>query len=257
MIGRELEAFKRVETTPGEEALRVHNLRREGKFADVSLTVHQGEVVGLAGLVGSGRTEILEAVFGIESATGEVYVRRQPFENRSPHRAMKLGIGLVPEDRKRQGLVLSLSARENISLAALESVAAGPWISSRRETSLVKAMFEKVRVKAPSLDAPTVDLSGGNQQKLVLAKWMAANSQILLLDEPTRGVDVGAKAEIYGIIRETVQSGGAVLLASSELPELLALSTRIIVVRDGRIAGELPAAEATEEGLMRLMTGVA
>jgi ABC-type sugar transport system ATPase subunit len=168
---------------------------------------------------------------------------------------MRLGLGLVPEDRKRQGLVLLMSALANTTLPILPRLARLAWIQLGRERALAREQFERLRVRAPHLDFPTAGLSGGNQQKIVLAKWLAARCRILLLDEPTRGVDVGAKAELHALIDRLAAQGSAVLLISSELPELIALSTRIVVLREGRIAGELPHAEADQESLMRLMAG--
>lgn len=257
MIGRDLMPFRWRALALGEPALKISGLSSPRKFADVSLTLCRGEVLGVAGLVGSGRTQILEALFGLDPcATGIVEVHGRRASIRSPREALSLGIGFVPEDRKRQGLVLSMNARENISLPTLDTLATLTWISQSRERALAEESFAKMRVKATGIDAATAALSGGNQQKLVIAKWLAARSDILLLDEPTRGVDVGAKAEIYEIIRDAAASGTAVLLVSSDLPELLALSTRIAVLHCGRLVGELPRQEATEESVMRLMTNV-
>ena len=199
-----------------------------------------------------------QALFGLDpQATGRVWVQGRPIQLRSPADAMRAGIGLVPEDRKRQGLVLSMSALGNTTLAILQSLARLSFIRHRSERALATSYFERLRVRASGLDAPTAGLSGGNQQKLVLAKWLAARSRVLILDEPTRGVDVGAKAEIHALIDQLAENGSAVVLISSELPEVLNLSTRILVLRDGQIAGELPRAEATQYAVMRLMAGVA
>jgi ABC-type sugar transport system ATPase subunit len=170
---------------------------------------------------------------------------------------MALGIGLVPEDRKRQGLVLQMSAQGNTTLAVLERLARLGFVRSRQERELAASHFAELRVQAPGFDAPAAGLSGGNQQKLVLAKWLAAKAPVLILDEPTRGVDVGAKAEIHALIDQLARDGHAILLISSELPELLRLSTRILVVRDGRVAGEVPRARANPDALLRLMAGIA
>jgi ABC-type sugar transport system ATPase subunit len=170
---------------------------------------------------------------------------------------MTLGIGLVPEDRKRQGLVLSMSSLANVTMAILPSLATLSFVKSKAERALGQTFFDRLRVRASSLDAAAAGLSGGNQQKLVLAKWLAAQCSVLILDEPTRGVDVGAKAQIHALIGELAAQGVAVLLISSELPELLHLATRMLVLRDGRLVGELPREDATQEALMRLMAGVA
>jgi ABC-type sugar transport system ATPase subunit len=260
MIGRRLEEYfpGHVTAAPGEELLRVTGLSSPGRFRNVSFSVRAGEVVGLAGLVGAGRSEIAHALFGLDAeATGDVRVQGRAIELRSPADAMRAGIGLVPEDRKRQGLVLSMSALGNTTLAILQSLARLSFIRHRAERALAASYFERLRVRASGLDAATAGLSGGNQQKLVLAKWLAARSRVLILDEPTRGVDVGAKAEIHALIDQLAESGNAVVLISSELPEVLNLSTRILVLREGQLAGELPRAEATQNAVMRLMAGVA
>lgn len=260
MIGRSLEEYfpSHIHAQTGDELLRVERLSSPGKFQDVSFALRGGEVLGFAGLVGAGRSEIAQALFGLDpAATGRVVVRGQPVSLAGPRRAMRAGLGLVPEDRKRQGLVLSMTALANTTLPILEGLARWAFIKRRAERSLVGSYFERLRVRAPGVDVITAGLSGGNQQKLVLAKWLAAKCQILILDEPTRGVDVGAKAEIHALIDELASRGAGVLLISSELPEVLNLCTRIIVLREGRIAGEVPRAAATQDSLMRLMAGVA
>jgi ABC-type sugar transport system ATPase subunit len=258
MIGRDIESAPPLAATePGAERLRVEGLSSPGKFQNVSFSVRAGEVVGLAGLVGAGRTEIAEAVFGLDKrARGGVFIAGKPAVARSPIRMMRMGVGLVPEDRKRQGLVLMMNARENISLPTLPDLATLGFVHRRSERALAKRYFGLMRVKAPSTESVAAGLSGGNQQKLVMAKWLAANCDVLFLDEPTRGVDVGTKSEIHGLIRQLAADGKAVVVISSELPELLAVSTRILAVRNGEISGEIPGSEATEESLMRLMTGV-
>ena len=258
MIGRELAASLATEEQPpvGDESLRVAGLTSYGKFENISLTLKNGEILGIAGLVGAGRTELTEAIFGLDrEVEGEVFIHGRKSAIRRPMDAMRQGLGLVPEDRKRHGLVLTMSARQNISLPTLDRVAHGGWIDQRRERSVAQRFFDRMRVKAPSVDSAALGLSGGNQQKLVIAKWLAAESDVLLVDEPTRGVDVGAKAEIHNLIRGLAEEGRAVLLISSDLPELLALATRIVVMREGQIVGELPAG-ASEEQAMRLMAGV-
>jgi ABC-type sugar transport system ATPase subunit len=259
MIGRELAASLADNEHPpvGAEALRVEDLSSEGKFEHVSFTLHNGEILGFAGLVGAGRTELAQAVFGLDpDMRGRVFIHGRETAVHGPIQAMRHGLGLVPEDRKRHGLVLSMTARQNISLPTLDRVAHAGWIDQGKERSVAQKYFDRMRVKAPSVDSGSMGLSGGNQQKLVIAKWLAAASDVLLVDEPTRGVDVGAKAEIHNLIRGLAADGKAVLLISSELPELLALATRIVVMREGRIVGELPGG-ATEEQAMRLMAGFA
>jgi ABC-type sugar transport system ATPase subunit len=258
MIGRELAVSlsDHTETVVGEDVLRVTNLSSPGKFSGASFAVRRGEIVGFAGLVGAGRTEVVEAVFGIDPRSqGEVKVHGRVVKGANPRQSMKIGIGLVPEDRKRHGLVLSMNVRENVSLPTIDRLAAAGVVSRRKERSVVSRFMESMRVKAPTMEAATTGLSGGNQQKLVLAKWLAADTDLLIVDEPTRGVDVGAKAEIHNLIRGMARDGKAILLISSELPELLALCTRVLVMRAGRIVGELPGG-ASEEQVMRLMAGI-
>jgi ABC-type sugar transport system ATPase subunit len=259
MIGRRLEQYypEHVQVTPREELLRVERLSRPGRFHDISFSLRAGEVLGFAGLVGAGRSELAQAIFGLDrDVTGEIRVRGQRVKIRNPRDAMALGIGFVPEDRKRQGLVLPMRARENTTLPTLESLARLGWVRASAERELAQSYIDRLRVRTHSMDATTAGLSGGNQQKLVIAKWLAAKSDILMLDEPTRGVDVGAKAEIHAWIDRLASQGAAILLISSELPELINLSTRLIVLRAGRIVGEVKRAEATQDGLLRLMAGL-
>ena len=260
MIGRGLDDYfpSHVSGEPGAELLRVEALSSPAGFRDVSFSLRAGEVLGFAGLVGAGRSEIAQALFGLDpQATGRVWIGERRADVRSPADARRAGLGLVPEDRKRQGLVLSMSALANTTLTVLHQLARATFIQRRAERALASTYFDRLRVRAPALDAPTAGLSGGNQQKLVLAKWLAARSRILILDEPTRGVDVGAKAEIHALIDRLAADGHGVILISSELPEVLNLSTRILVLREGRIAGELPRAGANQLSVMRLMAGVA
>ncbi len=259
MIGRSLEAYfpAHLKAKPREEVLRVENLSSPGKFESISFTLHAGEVLGMAGLVGAGRTEVAQALFGLDPlATGKVFVDGKPVSIHRPITAMLHGLGLVPEDRKHHGLVLMMMARENISLPTLERLALLGWVKSKEEKGLAKRFFDLLRVRAPSTDAVAASLSGGNQQKLVLAKWLAAKCRILMVDEPTRGVDVGAKAEIHGLIDQLANEGSGVLLISSELPEVINLSTRILVLRIGKLVAEVPREQATQESLMRLMAGI-
>jgi ABC-type sugar transport system ATPase subunit len=260
MIGRRLDEYfpAHVKAVPGEELLRVEELTSAPAFRDVAFALRAGEVLGFAGLVGAGRSEIAQALFGLDPhVTGRILVAGTPARIRTPREAMRQGIGLVPEDRKRQGLVLSMTAGNNTTLATLGSLARLSFIRHRAERAVARSYFDRLRVRASGPDAPTAGLSGGNQQKLVLAKWLAARCRILILDEPTRGVDVGAKAEIHGLIDELAAQGSGVILISSELPEVLNLSTRILVLREGRVAGELPRERATQDAVMRLMAGVA
>ncbi len=256
MIGRDMiaEAWSAPET--GNILLEVQNFSSPGKFRDVSLTLRAGEILGLGGLVGAGRTEVTEAIFGLDHhATGSVRVKGQGLKIGDPIRAMAAGLGLVPEDRKRHGLVLSMSAQDNVSLPSMDRIATLTWIRRQQEINLARQYIERMRVKAPSLESLAAGLSGGNQQKLVLAKWLAAHCDVLIVDEPTRGVDVGAKAEIHGLLREIASEGKAVLMVSSDLPELLTVATRIQIMREGLLVGELTA-PFSEESAMRAMAGV-
>jgi ABC-type sugar transport system ATPase subunit len=256
MIGRELGQIAPPKANPGHVLLEVDGLTSSGKFHDVSFRLCEGEILGFAGLVGSGRTEVAEALFGLDPrAVGRIWVEGTSVIPQSPAHAKRLGLGLVPEDRKRHGLVLAMCARENVSLPSLQSLSRLGWVRSRAERQVVRKYFESMRVRAPHQDTPTLALSGGNQQKLVLAKWLATDCNVLLVDEPTRGVDVGAKTEIHQLIQDLAAEGKGILLISSDLPELLAMATRILVFREGGLVGEVAHAAATEESLMRLMAG--
>ena len=259
MIGRPLAEYfpERGPPVLGDEVLRADRITCARYFRDVSLTLRAGEVVGLAGLQGAGRSEVACALFGLKPViSGEIFIRGSRTRIENPRQAMRFGIGLVPEDRKRQGLVLSESALHNASLSTLKRLSRFTWIYRAKERLEVQALFTRLRVRTPSLDAVTAGLSGGNQQKVVLAKWLAMRPSLLILDEPTRGVDVGAKAEIHALIGELAAQGTAILVISSELPEVLTLSERILVLREGRLVGELPRARATQQGLLRLMAGL-
>jgi len=259
MIGRAVREFfpRHLATAPGAVKLRVADLASPGKFANISFTVRAGEVVGFAGLVGSGRSEIAQAIFGLDvAATGTVELAGEPLPLGRCRSALRRGLGLIPEDRKRQGLILMMSCRRNFSLVILDRLRRWGLLNHRQEARAAGQLFDRLRVKTPSLETPVSSLSGGNQQKVVIAKWLARQLQVLIVDEPTRGVDVGAKAEIHGLIDELAQQGCAVLLISSELPEVINLSTRILVLRAGRLVGEVPRSDATAESLMRLMAGI-
>jgi ABC-type sugar transport system ATPase subunit len=259
MIGRRIEQYfpAHVAAAPGEEVLGVRDLSSPGKFENISFSLRAGEVIGLAGLIGAGRSEIAKALFGLDpNQRGTITLRGSPVQIRSTRDAMRLGIGLVPEDRKLEGLVLSMSARENVTLSVLDRVSTRSWIREADDRAIAQKYFDRLRVKVANADAPASGLSGGNQQKLVLARWIAAGTKILILDEPTRGVDVGAKAELHAWIDQLASEGHAILLISSELPELLHLSTRVIVLREGRIVGEVARDAADQDGLLRMMAGL-
>ena len=240
----------------GAVRLRVRGLaaRAPGRTAieAVDLEVRAGEVVGLAGLVGAGRSETLRALFGAgERRSGTIEVDGRPVAPRSPAQAITAGIGLLPEDRKAEGAILRRSVRENATLAVLRRLSPFGVLRRWRLQELAEALVKRLRIKTRSTGAPVGSLSGGNQQKVVLARWLATKCPILLLDEPTRGIDVGARQEIYQALRELSRDGHALLVASSSLPELLALSDRLVVMRDGRVVGELAAAEATAEAVLQ------
>ncbi|HEX2860980.1 MAG TPA: sugar ABC transporter ATP-binding protein [Lacunisphaera sp.] len=260
MIGRELliATPRHLGREPGSERLRVASLWSPGKFSGINLTVRAGEIVGIAGIVGAGRSETVQAIIGLDpAATGTITVDGRALRPGSIEAALAAGVGLVPEDRKRQGLVLGLNCRENTALAALPKLSRFGWVNRSAEQALAQRYSQRLRVKAPSLESVTAGLSGGNQQKIALAKWLARSCDVLLIDEPTRGVDVGAKAEIYQLLDELACEGKALLVVSSELPELIGLCRRILVMREGRIAGEVARAGFSEAALMRLMAGVA
>jgi ABC-type sugar transport system ATPase subunit len=237
----------------GEVMLDVRGLTREGLFCDVSFLVRKGEILGMAGLVGAGRSEVAQAIFGaIALDAGEVKVAGEQLKSGSIDAALDAGIGLVPEDRQHLGLVLPMTVAANLSMAVLPKMTRAGLLASGKENALAGEMIRDLRVKTASSRVPAETLSGGNQQKLVIGKWLATKPRVLILDEPTRGVDVGAKAEIYKLIREMASGGMAVIVISSDLPEVLLLSDRIVVMRQGRVAGELLRHEATQEKVLAL-----
>lgn len=265
MVGRELA----VGIPPGESAadermLEVRGLTRRKRdvcggsvaLQDVSFSVRRGEIVGLAGLVGAGRSEVARAIFGAERFDeGEVLLEGRPVHFSSPADAIRAGVAMVPEDRKGLALFLEEPIRSNISMVKLPLLARAGVVRRRRERALATEQLQRLRIRAPGIEAPVRSLSGGNQQKTVLARWLAMRPKLLLLDEPTHGVDVGAKAEIHAIIRALAREGVAILLISSELPEVLELSNRIVVMREGRIAGVLDRAQVDERIVMLHATG--
>ena len=237
----------------GPMMLETERLGRSGRFADVSLGVRQGEVLGIYGLMGAGRSEFLEAVYGLAPADrGSIRIKGRPARIARPADALAAGMALVTEDRKATGLVMTSSVRENATLSSLSQLSSGSFISRPRERAQVSRMMDLFRIKARSMDAPVRSLSGGNQQKVVLARCLGTAPRILLCDEPTRGVDEGAKRELYGFISRFVGDGGCAMMVSSELPEVLGMSDRIAVFRRGRVAGVLDAADASQSRLMQL-----
>ena len=254
MVGRSIEAqYPRVRGEVGREVLRVTGLTSPGSFDDINLTVRAGEVVGLAGLVGAGRTEVLRAIFGADPhASGTIEVAGNTLKTSGVGAAIQLGVGLVPEDRKAQGLVLGASVADNLSLVQLGPTSRGGLINRSKLSSLVDQAISSLRIKTPNPQTLVNTLSGGNQQKVVMGKWLLSDPQVLLLDEPTRGVDVGAKVEIYNLINELTASGRGVLMVSSDLPEVIGMCDRVLVMSHGRIVGELTHQEATQDAVMAL-----
>jgi len=264
MVGRAVSAFRHnatAEAGPGACVVEVRALSSPGRFDDVSFDLRAGEILGLAGLVGAGRSEIARALFGLDPhATGEVKVDGKPLSLGSIAASKEAGLAMVPEDRKRQGLALMMSCKDNFSMAILDELSAGGFLKEHEECRLAGTYFDRLRVKTPTIETPVAALSGGNQQKVVMAKWLAAcgdRGRVLIVDEPTRGVDVAAKAAIHELLAEVARQGIAVLMISSELPELLALSHRILVMREGRMVAEISDKSASEDLLMRHMAGVA
>jgi inositol transport system ATP-binding protein len=247
----------------GDVALAVEGLTRRGNaqdqtvsvLDDVSLSVRCGEIVGLAGLVGAGRTEMARAVFGADPFdSGRIFVDGREVAIRSPRQAIRHGIGLVPEDRKQQALFLALAVRMNISMAALKRI--GKWgifVDEAKESAMVEEFRRALNIRMAGPDQLIANLSGGNQQKVVLARWLALRPKVLIVDEPTRGIDVGAKVEVHNLLFEMANAGIAVIAISSELPEVLAISDRIVTMREGRITGEVGGDDATEEQVMTMM----
>ncbi|HWV87446.1 MAG TPA: sugar ABC transporter ATP-binding protein [Capillimicrobium sp.] len=257
MVGRELDAlFPKEAATIGPPVLRVHRLTREGVFTDVSFEVRAGEIVALAGLVGAGRSEVARAIFGIDRADGghvEVNGRRLPAGR--PTAAMRAGVGFVPEDRRHQGLVMDLSVARNATLTRTRALARGGFIRGAAEKALAGDWATKLQLKYHRLDDAVSTLSGGNQQKVVLAKWLATDPRVLIVDEPTRGIDVGTKAEVHRLLSTLAGQGVAILMISSELPEVLGMADRVLVMHEGRLTGAFAREEADEERIMRAATG--
>lgn len=258
MIGREIgERYpKREGVTIGKEMLSVEGLTKTKKFENVNFSVKAGEVLGVSGLMGAGRTEIMQAVFGnLPFESGQVYIEGKPVKLKSAKDAIEAGIGFITEDRKTEGLLLEKSISDNIVLANLDKTSTKSVIKKNKVNELVKKGIDEFRIKCFGPDHECNNLSGGNQQKVVFAKWVYTDPKILILDEPTRGVDIGAKKEIYSVINDLAAKGVAIILVSSELPEVLGMSDRIMVVHEGRITGFIDAADADQEKVMTLATG--
>lgn len=259
MVGRDLKSFYNrdyQDLSRSEVALEVKNLTSEGTFENVSFQVRKGEILGFAGLVGAGRSEIMESVFGVRPyQSGEVFLHGKKVHFKNPMEAIHAGVAMVPEDRKKQGLVLGNSVAFNLTLASLNYYMNGVAISEKKRFDVINHFFEKLRIKAASPHIEVVSLSGGNQQKVVLGKWLATKPDILILDEPTRGVDVNAKFEIYTTINELAREGIAIVMISSELPEIINMCDNVCVVRAGKLVGKLTREEATQEEIMKYAAG--
>ncbi|MDO4976600.1 MAG: sugar ABC transporter ATP-binding protein [Eubacteriales bacterium] len=257
MIGREIgERYPARDVTIGDTVIEVKDLTKNGVFHDASFSVGAGEVLGVSGLMGAGRTEIMQAIFGaVPADSGEIIIEGKPVKIRKPLDAMKAGIGFITEDRKVEGLMLEKTIRENIDLANLGKISGSGVISKAKEKALVKKGIDEFKIRCFGPEHECGNLSGGNQQKVVLAKWIYTDPKILILDEPTRGVDIGAKKEIYNVINELAAQGVAVIMVSSELPEILGMSDRVMVVREGEVRGILNIEDADQEKIMTLATG--
>ena len=256
MVGRSIEdQFPRRRPGVGEVLLDVKELSREGVLHDISFQVRAGEVVGIAGIVGAGRTEMARAIFGADPHdSGEVWVEGRRMERFDPREAKHRGIGFITEDRQGQGIVPPLSVAENLALASLGRYTSAGFVNRKEQRSRAQTMSEELKIRTPSLEQEIRYLSGGNQQKVVIGKWLLADSKVLIMDEPTRGIDVGAKVEIYELMNELTEEGAGILMISSDLPEVLGMSDRILVMAGGRITGELSGEEASQEKVMTLAT---
>ncbi|MDD9268937.1 sugar ABC transporter ATP-binding protein [Paenibacillus sp. GCM10023248] len=257
MVGRELQVEKRKPEKPGQAktVLEVRGLSRAKAFEGIQFTVRAGEIVGVAGLMGAGRTEVARAIFGADRLdAGEIYVNGQQVRIRGTHDAVKHGIGYLSEDRKRYGLLVDMDVGANMALPSLTKLMRFGWMREGEIEQVSASYVEALKIKTPGIRQKAKFLSGGNQQKIVIGKWLYRDCQLLIFDEPTRGIDVGAKAEIYALLEQLAQQGKAILMISSELPEILRLSHRVLVMCEGRITGELIGEQATQENIMRLAT---
>lgn len=257
MVGREIkDRFPKVDIRLGEEKLKVEGLSQKGILHDISFSVRAGEIVGLAGLMGAGRTELAKALFGVSKIDrGTISVGGKAITLRKPMDAIRAGIALVTEDRKDEGLLLPMSVSDNLSMANLTTVSNLGFLSGAKEKQLSDKMMQQLLIKASSGAQPVGSLSGGNQQKVVIGKWLATKPQVFILDEPTRGVDIGAKKEIYDLMNKLASEGVAILMISSELPEVLGMSDRILVMHEGKISGHFTKEEPTQENIMMCATG--
>lgn len=258
MVGRDLdEQYPTAEKEIGEVALEVEHLSTEALLKDISFQVHKGEILGLAGLVGAGRTETARAIFGADpKSSGEIKIHGKKVSIHNPKDAIKDGIALIPEDRKKHGALLDMTIRDNISFIAVKSISKAGFVDRNADKNMAQKYIKELAIKTPSMEQLTRNLSGGNQQKVVLAKSLASNSDIIIFDEPTRGIDVGAKKEIYVLMNELAKKGMAIIMISSEMQELLGMSDRIIVMHEGEMMGELKKEDATQEKILELASGI-
>lgn len=258
MVGRDLkEIYPLRRSKPDEEIFSVRGLSKEDSFSNISFSLARGEILGLFGLVGSGRTQVARCIFGAEQPTsGEIWLKGKVIKPKSPHAAVKAGISLLTEDRKRDGLVMSCSIRDNISLATMKQMSRLGFLNRRLQGNQIRSKVQELDINPPQIERLVRTLSGGNQQKVVLAKWLLSQTKVLILDEPTRGVDVATKVEIYHIIGDLAEKGVGILFISSELPEIMGMSDRVLVMREGRLVGEFAKAEYSEESLLAAAAGV-
>ncbi|WP_077736066.1 sugar ABC transporter ATP-binding protein [Bacillus sonorensis] len=257
MVGRELtERYPARNPNPGATVLEVKNASKKGIFQNISFTIHAGEIVGISGLMGAGRTEMMRAIFGLDPLdSGEILINGKKTAVKKPSDAVQRGIGFITENRKDEGLVLDASIRDNIALPNLASFSPKGWIDQKSEQEFVDLLIKRLTIKTASRETDARSLSGGNQQKVVIAKWIGIGPKVLIMDEPTRGVDVGAKREIYELMNELTDRGVAIIMVSSELPEILGMSDRVLVIHEGTLSGELSRKDATQERIMTLATG--
>lgn len=257
MVGRELaEIYPPKSGKIGDIALEVNHLSSGSSLRDISFQIRKGEIVGISGLMGAGRTELAETIFGVRKCTGgEIKVWGTKESRLSPKQSLKSGMGFLTEDRKEEGLFLDMTVSENIVMSMLPEISKLSVIKKEKEKEMAKKFIEQLRIKTPSSETKVVNLSGGNQQKVVLAKWLACESSIIILDEPTRGIDVGAKMEIYNQMRKLADEGKAILMISSELPEIIGMSDRVLVMREGVLTGEISGEEMTEQNILSYAMG--
>jgi len=257
MVGRQLgERFPARNSAIGEVKLAAQGLTRNGCFEDISFELRKGEVLGISGLMGAGRTEVVQSLFGYRKLNkGSLVLDGKPVKIKNPQQAIKLGLGYVTEDRKSEGLIVEFSVKENLSLTNFQKVSSNGILNTRNEKELYESMVERLGVRVSGPEQAAKSLSGGNQQKVVIAKWLGIEPEVLILDEPTRGVDVGAKKEIYNIINELAERGVAILMISSELPEIIGMADRVLVMHEGNLMAELSKDEMTQEKIMHYATG--